>query len=178
MAVQQSDIKRILAYSTLSQLGYMVMAVGCALRPEAGMFHLLTHAFFKALLFLGAGSVIHACTTSRTSGRWAASKKTAGDVLDVHGRHAGSVRGAAVQRFLFQGRHPGGSPGGRTDRLLHVPVGVRRLARRSTRFACRARGRARAHHALAASLVGRGLDLRRVLGHGGPASGNVRSGSP
>ena len=59
MAVQQSDIKRILAYSTLSQLGYMVMAVGCA-RPEAGMYHLVTHAFFKALLFLGAGSVIHA----------------------------------------------------------------------------------------------------------------------
>ncbi|MBX3748213.1 MAG: NADH-quinone oxidoreductase subunit L [Verrucomicrobiae bacterium] len=59
MAVQQNDIKRILAYSTLSQLGYMVMAVGCA-HPEAGMYHLVTHAFFKALLFLGAGSVIHA----------------------------------------------------------------------------------------------------------------------
>ena len=58
MAVQQDDIKRILAYSTLSQLGYMVMAVGCG-RPEGGMFHLVTHAFFKALLFLGAGSIIH-----------------------------------------------------------------------------------------------------------------------
>ncbi len=60
MAVQQDDIKRILAYSTLSQLGYMVMAVGVA-KPGAAMFHLTTHAFFKALLFLGAGSVIHAC---------------------------------------------------------------------------------------------------------------------
>jgi NADH-quinone oxidoreductase subunit L len=59
MAVQQDDIKRILAYSTLSQLGYMVMAVGCA-RPDAGMYHLVTHAFFKALLFLGAGAIIHA----------------------------------------------------------------------------------------------------------------------
>ena len=59
IAVQQSDIKRILAYSTLSQLGYMVLAVGCA-KPDAGMYHLATHAFFKALLFLGAGSVIHA----------------------------------------------------------------------------------------------------------------------
>ncbi len=59
IAVQQNDIKRILAYSTLSQLGYMVMGVGLA-APEAGMFHLTTHAFFKALLFLGAGSVIHA----------------------------------------------------------------------------------------------------------------------
>ena len=59
IAVQQNDIKRILAYSTLSQLGYMVMGVGLA-APQAGMFHLTTHAFFKALLFLGAGSVIHA----------------------------------------------------------------------------------------------------------------------
>ncbi len=59
IAVQQNDIKRILAYSTLSQLGYMVMAVGCG-GPDAAMFHLATHAFFKALLFLAAGSVIHA----------------------------------------------------------------------------------------------------------------------
>ena len=57
IAVQQNDIKRILAYSTLSQLGYMVMAVGLG-GPTAAMFHLTTHAFFKALLFLGAGSVI------------------------------------------------------------------------------------------------------------------------
>jgi NADH-quinone oxidoreductase subunit L len=57
MATQQSDIKRILAYSTISQLGYMVMAVGLA-SNEAAMFHLFTHAFFKALLFLAAGSVI------------------------------------------------------------------------------------------------------------------------
>jgi len=60
IAVQQNDIKRILAYSTLSQLGYMVMGVGLAgmAGPKASMFHLTTHAFFKALLFLGAGSVI------------------------------------------------------------------------------------------------------------------------
>jgi NADH-quinone oxidoreductase subunit L len=57
IAVQQNDIKRILAYSTLSQLGYMVMAVGLK-GPPAAMYHLTTHAFFKALLFLGAGSVI------------------------------------------------------------------------------------------------------------------------
>lgn len=64
IAVQQNDIKRILAYSTLSQLGYMVMAVGLGAQagtPASGMFHLVTHAFFKAMLFLGAGSVIHAC---------------------------------------------------------------------------------------------------------------------
>src|SRR6059058_5694679 len=57
IATQQDDIKRILAYSTLSQLGYMIMAVGLA-SDEAAMFHLFTHAFFKALLFLGAGSVL------------------------------------------------------------------------------------------------------------------------
>ncbi len=60
MATQQDDIKRVLAYSTLSQLGYMVMAVGLV-SGEAGMFHLFTHAWFKALLFLGSGAVIHAC---------------------------------------------------------------------------------------------------------------------
>ena len=57
IAVQQDDIKRILAYSTLSQLGYMVLGVGLH-GPREAMFHLTTHAFFKALLFLGAGSVI------------------------------------------------------------------------------------------------------------------------
>lgn len=59
VAVAQNDIKRILAFSTVSQLGYMMMAIGVG-APGAAMFHLLTHAFFKALLFLGAGSVIHA----------------------------------------------------------------------------------------------------------------------
>ena len=60
MAVQQDDIKRVLAYSTLSQLGYMVMAAGM-LAGEAAMFHLYTHAWFKALLFLAAGAIIVCC---------------------------------------------------------------------------------------------------------------------
>src|SRR5438067_164580 len=55
----QHDIKRVLAYSTVSQLGYMFLACGVA-AYSAAIFHLLSHAFFKALLFLGAGSVIHA----------------------------------------------------------------------------------------------------------------------
>jgi NADH-quinone oxidoreductase subunit L len=59
IALGQRDIKRVLAYSTISQLGYMFMAVGVG-AYTAGIFHLMTHAFFKALLFLGAGSVIHA----------------------------------------------------------------------------------------------------------------------
>jgi NADH-quinone oxidoreductase subunit L len=60
IAVAQNDIKRILAYSTISQLGYMMAGLGMG-GVAVGMFHLITHAFFKALLFMGAGSVIHGC---------------------------------------------------------------------------------------------------------------------
>ncbi|HEU5342349.1 NADH-quinone oxidoreductase subunit L [Edaphobacter sp.] len=60
IAVAQDDIKRILAYSTISQLGYMMLGLGVG-GVAVGMFHLITHAFFKSLLFLGAGSVIHGC---------------------------------------------------------------------------------------------------------------------
>jgi NADH-quinone oxidoreductase subunit L len=59
MALVENDIKRVLAYSTISQLGYMFMAVGVG-AYASGMFHLTTHAFFKALLFLAAGSIMHA----------------------------------------------------------------------------------------------------------------------
>ncbi len=60
IAVAQDDIKRILAYSTVSQLGYMMAGLGLG-GVAVGMFHLIAHAFFKALLFMGAGSVIHGC---------------------------------------------------------------------------------------------------------------------
>lgn len=63
IALAQNDIKRVLAYSTLSQLGYMMLALGTG-GYVAGMFHLYTHAFFKALLFLCAGSVIHSLHTN------------------------------------------------------------------------------------------------------------------
>jgi NADH-quinone oxidoreductase subunit L len=59
LAIVQTDIKKVLAYSTVSQLGYMIAAMGAG-AYTAGLFHLFTHAFFKALLFLGAGSIIHA----------------------------------------------------------------------------------------------------------------------
>ncbi len=55
-----TDIKKVLAYSTVSQLGYMMLALGVG-GWVAGLFHLVTHAFFKALLFLGSGSVIYGC---------------------------------------------------------------------------------------------------------------------
>src|SRR6266508_5545304 len=63
LACVQTDIKRVLAYSTVSQLGYMMAAIGAGF-ASAGFFHLLTHGIFKALLFLGAGAVIHAVGTN------------------------------------------------------------------------------------------------------------------
>ena len=69
----QNDIKRVIAYSTCSQLGYMFVALGVG-AYTVGIFHLFTHAFFKALLFLGAGSVIHAVSNEqdmrRMGGLW------------------------------------------------------------------------------------------------------------
>ncbi len=66
IALVQDDIKKVLAYSTVSQLGYMVAAMGAG-AYTAGLFHLFTHAFFKALLFLGAGSVIHSVHSNNMS---------------------------------------------------------------------------------------------------------------
>ena len=66
LAIVQDDLKKVLAYSTVSQLGYMVTAIGAG-AYTAGLMHLWTHAFFKALLFLGAGSVIHAVHTNNMS---------------------------------------------------------------------------------------------------------------
>jgi NADH-quinone oxidoreductase subunit L len=74
IAVAQDDIKRILAYSTISQLGYMMMGLGVG-GVAVGMFHLITHAFFKALLFLGAGSVIHGCRDEQDICRMGGLKK-------------------------------------------------------------------------------------------------------
>jgi NADH-quinone oxidoreductase subunit L len=74
IALAQDDIKRILAYSTISQLGYMMMGLGVG-GVAVGMFHLITHAFFKALLFLGAGSVIHGCHEEQDIRRMGGLKK-------------------------------------------------------------------------------------------------------
>jgi len=74
IAVAQDDIKRILAYSTVSQLGYMMIGLGVG-GVAVGMFHLITHAFFKALLFLGAGSVIHGCHEEQDIRRMGGLKK-------------------------------------------------------------------------------------------------------
>jgi formate hydrogenlyase subunit 3/multisubunit Na+/H+ antiporter MnhD subunit len=130
IATQQNDIKRILAYSTLSQLGYMIMAIGLA-SGQAAMFHLFTHAFFKALLFLGAGSII---VMLHHEDGWA--RRPARDHLShFHGRHPGAHRAPAVQRFFQQGRDPvarlrkksrhflARPDDGVPDRVLHVAIG-------------------------------------------------------
>ena len=109
----QNDIKRVIAYSTCSQLGYMFFAAGVS-AYGAAMFHLFTHAFFKALLFLAAGSVIHAMSGEqdmrKMGGIWRLIPVYLR--LDVDrqpgaGRHRHS-RGLRFCRLLFQGHHPGG----------------------------------------------------------------------
>ena len=95
----QNDIKRVIAYSTCSQLGYMFFACGVG-AYEAGMFHLFTHAFFKALLFLGAGSVIHGMhheQDMRNMGGLAL--EAAPDLADDADRHA-SLTGVGIPHLL------------------------------------------------------------------------------
>jgi NADH-quinone oxidoreductase subunit L len=92
IALKQWDIKKVLAYSTVSQLGYMFVAVGVG-AYAAGIFHLVTHAFFKALLFLGAGSIIHVMHAAyRHSGR----HEEAQDM-----RNMGGLRGAMPVTFVL-----------------------------------------------------------------------------
>ncbi len=99
----QNDIKRVLAYSTVSQLGYMFLACGVA-AFSAGIFHLMTHAFFKALLFLGAGSVIHAMSNEQDIRKMGGLKKhlpiTYWTFLIAT---SGDRRYSRILRFLLQG---------------------------------------------------------------------------
>ncbi len=99
----QNDIKRVIAYSTLSQLGYMTVALGVS-AYSAAIFHLMTHAFFKALLFLGAGSVIIALHHEQDLRRMGGLKKYM--PITYWTALVGSlalVRHAAVRRLLLQG---------------------------------------------------------------------------
>ena len=138
----QNDIKRVLAYSTVSQLGYMFLAMGVG-AYAAGIFHLYTHAFFKALLFLGSGAVIHALAGEQDMRNMGGLKKYLPDhLLDVPDRRARDCRCAAAVRVLLEGRNPlqgvrrhRGAHGSRAalghrrdylaaDRDLHVPPRV------------------------------------------------------
>ena len=100
----QNDIKRIVAYSTCSQLGYMFVAMGAG-AYSVGMFHLFTHAFFKALLFLGSGSVIYAMHHEQDIRNMGGLRRQ--DSLHLHrdgDRHAGADRLPAHRRLFLQGR--------------------------------------------------------------------------
>ncbi len=110
----QWDIKRVIAYSTCSQLGYMFFAAGVGAYGPA-MFHLFTHAFFKALLFLGAGSVIHAMHHEQDMRYYGGlRKRDPADLLGDDGRHAGDHRGRRLLarrrlcRVPLEGRDPRG----------------------------------------------------------------------
>ena len=128
VALTQFDIKRVVAYSTLSQLGYMTAALGAS-AYSAAMFHLMTHAFFKAVLFLAAGSVIIALHHEQDMRRMGGLRKympltywTHADRRDRVGRHSG------LRRLLLQGRdHRGGAPLAHAGRHLRLPLraGVR-----------------------------------------------------
>ncbi len=110
IAVTQTDLKRVLAYSTVSQLGYMFMALGAGvggvaqLAVVAAMFHLFTHAFFKALLFLAAGSVMHAMGDVIDMRRFRGLRTPAAcDLLDIRGGWAGPFGNLPAVRILQQG---------------------------------------------------------------------------
>ncbi len=111
VALVQNDIKRIIAYSTCSQLGYMFVAMGVG-AYSVGMFHLFTHAFFKALLFLCSGSVIiamhHEQDIRHMGGLW---RKTAVHLRDDGDRHARADRVSVYRRLFLQGCHHRGGAG-------------------------------------------------------------------
>ena len=151
----QNDIKRVLAYSTVSQLGLMFLAMGVG-AFGAGIFHLYTHAFFKALLFLGSGAVIHALHGEQDIRNMGGLEAVPADhLLDVPHRLAGDCRCPRPRRVLQQGRNPVRDVPRRArdpvahrgadvaaDGDLHVPPGVPDVPRRAAaRGAGRAAGR-------------------------------------
>jgi NADH:ubiquinone oxidoreductase subunit 5 (chain L)/Multisubunit Na+/H+ antiporter, MnhA subunit len=102
IALKQNDIKKVLAYSTVSQLGYMFLALGCWCIYSRRVFHVMTHAFFKALLFLGSGSVIHAMSGEQDIRNMGGlSKKLKVTFFHFHNWMYSYCRYSAIQRFLF-----------------------------------------------------------------------------
>ena len=149
IALTQNDIKRVLAYSTLSQLGYMFLALGVG-AWVAAIFHLVTHGFFKGLLFLGSGSVIHAVheeqDMNRMGGLWR--KDPDHPLDDAHRRPRASRASRLLAGFFSKDEILGeafkfglrvgalsvvGVHRGRHDRVLHVPADGQDVLRREPR---------------------------------------------
>ncbi len=136
IALTQTDIKRVIAYSTMSQIGYMIMGVSVG-AYAAGLFHLMTHAFFKALLFMAAGSIIGAMGGEQSLDRIGRlSQGAALHLRLLRHRRSGPVWHPAVLGVLLQGRDPARHGRARrlalgavrdrlhrrvSDRDLHVP---------------------------------------------------------
>ena len=98
-----TDLKRVIAYSTMSQIGYMIMAVSSA-AYAAGMFHMMTHAFFKALLFMAAGSVIAAMAATQDLDRMGGFRRRCRSRSAAWSRRPRAVGRPAVLGLLLQGR--------------------------------------------------------------------------
>ena len=179
IALVQTDIKRVIAYSTMSQIGYMFCAVGIG-AYSAGIYHLLTHAFFKALLFLGAGVVIHALDDEqdmRNMGGLRRFMPYTAALMWIGG--LALCRHPAVRRLLLEGSDPRGRDARRRhrglDRLvaraarrvrdvdLHVPHAAQGLL--GPALALRGRARAEAHGARRGADLD-ALDDRRAGGRG------------
>ncbi len=105
IALVMTDIKRVIAYSTMSQIGYMIMGVSAG-AYSAALFHLMTHAFFKALLFMAAGSLIGAMAGNQSLDRMSGFRKAMPFTFALlHRRRPGPVGDAAVLRLAVEGRH-------------------------------------------------------------------------
>ena len=148
IGIVQNDIKRVLAYSTVSQLGYMFLAMGVG-AYGAGIFHLYTHAFFKALLFLGSGAVIHALHGEQDLRHMGGLKKDlpitywtfligAIAIAGVPGLAGFFSKDEILWKTFFERPHAPlgrGHPDGAADGDLHVPAGVPGVPRRRRRYA-------------------------------------------
>ena len=165
MGLVQNDIKRVLAYSTVSQLGYMFLALGVG-AFTAGIFHLMTHAFFKALLFLGSGSVIHAMSGEQDMRKmgalWSKIPTTAWTFLVATIAISGipplagfvskdAILGGCVRRAAAAVGHRLHHRG--HDGVLHVPPGEHDVLRRVARAA-----RSGAPHSRIAAVDDRAAD--------------------
>ena len=154
IAIVQTDIKRVIAYSTMSQIGYMIMGVSVG-AYSAGLFHLMTHSFFKALLFMAAGSIIGAMAGVQSLDRMGGFRKALPFTFACFVIGGLALSGtAAILRLAVEGRHPRlprqprrrlRDPRdrrvrrGAADRDLHVPDDLPRVLRRARPGGGRAR---------------------------------------